>query len=402
MSVSVTKNGFNVREKLKQLQKPIGLKGSELMRAETAQEARDFVSAGRKNLVINGAMEISQRGTSFPSLSSGSNYTLDRFRLFFSSGNGGTWTVTQESDAPPGFKKSLKALCTSGYTNVTNNYVSIASAIEGYDLNHLSFGTSNAKPITISFWVKCSKSGPRLMFEIYKNRHFSRLININQANTWEYKTETVDGDTAQAFLNSTNGAGAYINFFIGLGTDNKTSAINKNWSNFSSGARGTGLINLNETNDYIQITGVQLEVGKNATEFEHRSYGEELALCQRYFQVYPPRSGGALFWVVSYLGGTVRATVLVPKSMRALPTPTDPNTGTTTCNTGNVFSTNGTNVNSQTNEGSSPVLSVAGTLEAPVLIMSWTGASAPTTFGNDYASSSWNGGSPGIFLDSEL
>jgi len=326
MTVRVNKSSFNIREKLSELERPIGLKGSELMKAETAQEARDFVSAGRKNLIINGAMEVSQRGTSNSGLTSGSTYTTDRFRLAFSDGGGGTWTLSQESDGPPGFQKSVKAECTSGYTDTTDNYVTISQTIEGYILNHLAFGTSSAKPITISFWVKCSKAGPRLICEIYKGRNFTRLININSANTWEYKTVTVDGDTAAGFLNTTNGAGGYLNFFFGLGTDYKLSAMNTTWSEYSVGARGTGLQNLNSTGDTIQITGVQLEVGRNATEFEHRSYGEELALCQRYYVAMGPQ--GKTNYVneigVGYCESNLvaRGYVQFPTTMRSNPTVT--------------------------------------------------------------------------------
>ena len=317
MTVRANKPAFNIREKLKELERPIGVKGSELMRAETAQDARDLVSAGRKNIVYNGNMEIAQRGTSFASLSSGTTRTLDGMAMSFSGGNGGTWTVSQESDAPPGFQKSIKALCTSGYTDTTNNYVSFAHRIEGYNLNHLAYGTSSAKPITISFWVKCSKPGPHLVFEIYTGRNFTRLININQANTWEYKTETVDGDTAAAFLSTVNTVGAYVNFFFGLGTDYKASAMNTSWSGYSEGARAYGLVNLNQTNDYIQITGVQLEVGKNATEFEHRSYGEELALCQRYYE-----TGTNSCWSGTTATSVTYARVVVPFKVRKRATPT--------------------------------------------------------------------------------
>ena len=121
MTVRITKPEFNLREKLSELDKPTGIKGTELMRSDTAQEARNVIGAGRKNKVINGAMEIAQRGTSFSSIGGATEkYTLDRFKLQTNDLDQAVSTVSQDSSAPDGFSKSLKIQCTTVETSVEN------------------------------------------------------------------------------------------------------------------------------------------------------------------------------------------------------------------------------------------------------------------------------------------
>jgi len=173
---------------------------------------------------------------------------------------------------------------TSGYTSGSNNYLGINTRIEKQDLVHTAFGTGNAKSLTVSFWVKASKTG-NLLFEVYKDRHACQLAAINSADTWEYKTLTFSGDTVADWLSSGANAGGYFNFFLLLGSNYKTGTLPTSFTNYSSAHRGVGMTNFGDTNDYVAITGVQLEVGSVATPFDHRSYGEELARCQRYYEV---------------------------------------------------------------------------------------------------------------------
>jgi hypothetical protein len=228
-------------------------------------------------------MRISQRGTSFTGLTSGSQYGLDRFQLSFSGSGNGTWTMSQDTDAPAGFNNSLKMACTTSGSSTTDNYIGLYQIIEGYNVADLAWGTPSAKPVTVSFWIKSTRTG-NLLLELYKNRNASRLITINNANTWEYKTFTFQGDTVANVMDTGNSYGIYVNFFMALGTNYKTTALHTEFGAYDSTARATGLQNLLTSGDSCWITGVQFEVGQAATAFEYRPYTTELQLCQRYCQ----------------------------------------------------------------------------------------------------------------------
>ena len=333
MSVSVTKSGFNVREKLKQLQKPIGLKGSELMRAETAQEARDIVSAGRKNLVYNGEFQIAQRNPNTVSGTSNSGYvTVDRWFVYNNAG-GSNITHGRDSDVPnqEPCSYSYKYEVTGSAPTSDSNYLMLRQYLEVYDVRHLGFGTSGAKSLTLSFWLKSNHSGTVTWNLMAQNapqqRQISRQVQIDGSGSWKKYVMTVPGDiggTGISNAGGNNGQGLYFDliFWTESGWRNGT-RFNDTWQNNVSGERAVGHINmLTKLNDYINITGVQLEVGKNATEFEHRSYGEELALCQRYFQAF---NYGSLCWMsprspqgvyTEYTYGSMK----LKTTMRAAPT----------------------------------------------------------------------------------
>ncbi len=156
MTVRINKSAFNIREKLSELERPIGVKGNELMRAETAQDARDLVSAGRKNLVINGDMRISQRGTSFtPAIEFG--YTLDRWITFLT--ETGSFNVAQQTATPPdGFTHYLRVTSTAATSSITGRNL-LCQMVEGFNLAPTKWGFSDAKPCKISFWVRSSLPG---------------------------------------------------------------------------------------------------------------------------------------------------------------------------------------------------------------------------------------------------
>ena len=286
MTVKVTKPEINVREKLSELDKPSGTAGEAMLRAETPQEQFNLIGAGRRNLIINGSMQVSQRGTNFNGITS-DTYTLDRWTTSFAGSGNGNWEIEQSTDSPVGFSNSLKMTCVSAITPGTDNYVSFNTRLEGYDLQQTAFGTPNATNLTVSFWVKASKPG-NLLFEIYKFNNSKNLVPIYNANTWEYKTFTISGDTAQAWMNSGNGVAGYFNFFMVLGSMFKSNSSKPLgvFTGYNSTQRGSGMTNFGDTNDYVAVTGVQIEAGKIATPFEYRPYAEELALCQRYFQRY--------------------------------------------------------------------------------------------------------------------
>ncbi len=281
MTVRVSKQPVNLREKLSELERPIGLKGSELMGAETAQEARDSIGVGRKNLVINGDMRVSQRyGTT--ATTSSEDFVIDRYRC--QDNTAASTTHQQVTDAPPGFHNSLKVTVTGTDTTVdAGDFHYFRHIVEGNNINHLNWGSSNAKTVTLSFWVKSSITGDHgcSLWNNAFNRSFPFNYTINSANTWEHKSITVPGCPDGTWETGTN-RGVNIGFVQSVGS---TYTGTPNQWNSAGDVGPTNHVNLTATNGATwYITGIQLEVGKNATEFEHRSYGEELALCQRYYE----------------------------------------------------------------------------------------------------------------------
>jgi len=293
MTVRVNKDSFNLREKLSELERPIGLKGNELMSADTAQEARDFVSAGRKNMIINGSFLISQRATSVNINSAGGSVrTVDRFSAKFFGSAWGTnhSTESQSTDAPPGHSYSYKVLA-----NVVQNYSSslgswIQYNFEGNQLLSLKTKDLGYKAFTISFWVKSNKTGyVTFSCETAGQGHcFSTAVQINTAGVWEHKTVTVPSSPSSQ-LSEAEFKSSSSEFSIkwGLGGDGAwLVGTDDSWQPVASNRGVLSPLQTNfqaSQNDYLAIGGVQLEVGKNATDFEYRSIGEELALCQRYY-----------------------------------------------------------------------------------------------------------------------
>ena len=338
MAVRVNKGSFNIREKLTELGRRFGLKGSELAAAETVQEARDLVSAGRRNLIINGDMRIAQRGTSETSVTSTGYYAVDHFTTVLN--NLGTWTVSKESDAPDGFRYSLKHTCTTADASpAASDYAIIYQRFERQDVEHLSYGSSAAKDVTLSFWVKSNKSGLASVgifaFGGGSVRFLSKKYTINASDTWEHKTVTFKGNTDFAITVDNNAWAFSVEWWMNSGSD-----YQGNTENIWSSTNGRNLSNLGiggATSDYFSLTGVQLEVGKNATEFEHRSIGEELALCQRYFRIL---QAGRVFVIGSGGNNAIGANINHPVTMRGAPTPTFYGGNSTTGNV-RVFSAEG-------------------------------------------------------------
>ena len=242
---------------------------------------------GRRNLIINGAMQVAQRGTSWTGLTT-IGYRLDRFEFYL--GSFGTWTATQSTDVPTGsgFANSFKIECTTANASLASGNVGIIrQPIEGQNLQQLAKGTASAKNITVSFWVKSNKTGTYI-FELYdgdNTRQVSASYSVSSSNTWEKKEITIDGDTTGAFDND-NVASLYVQWWLGAGSSFTSGTLNTSWASNVDANRVVGQVNLADTvGNTFQITGVQLEVGSVATPFEHRSFGEELALCQRYYEV---------------------------------------------------------------------------------------------------------------------
>ena len=328
MTVRVNKPSFNIREKLSELGRKFGLKGSELAAAETVQEAREIVSAGRRNILVNGSMQIAQRATQVTGATSTGYRTCDRWRINISSL--GTWTIDQSTDAPPGFAKSLKLTCTTAKPSAGGgNNIIVQQRIEGHDLQSLAWGTSSAKEFTISFYVKSSKTG-NASFAILNNDNSNQMVSfpysITKQDTWEYKTITVPAYTAGAF-DDDNARSMQLEWWLDSGdTYTGANTHQTQWAALSQTERNASNLALGrQVNETWQIAGVQMEIGRNATDFEHRSYGEELALCQRYFF---KLSNSRLIMGYKRHDGSANFPVNTPVSMRAAPTPTLTASGT--------------------------------------------------------------------------
>jgi hypothetical protein len=242
---------------------------------------------GNRNLIINGAMQVAQRGTSVTGLTSSSTYhTVDRWQ--FNMGSIGTFSISQSTTAPSGFSNSLKLSCTTANASpAAGAYLQLIHKIEGQNLQHLKKGASDAESVTLSFWCRCSKTGD-FVIELRdgaNSRHIGSLVTISSADTWEYKTITFAGDTTGTLAND-NTTGFELDIWLSAGTDFTSGTLPASWASSTNANRAAGVFNLAASTDDFYITGVQLEVGEQATPFEHRSYGDELARCQRYYQNY--------------------------------------------------------------------------------------------------------------------
>jgi hypothetical protein len=240
-----------------------------------------------RNLIINGAMQVAQRGTSTASITTSSYYTADRW---FSTLSGlGTWTQSVEDDAPTGsgFSKSLKILCTTANAApAASNLLLINQRIEGQNLQAICKGTSSAQQLTLSFWVKSNVTGTYIaeLFDVDNTRQVSAAYSIASSGTWEKKTIVFPADTTGAFDND-NANSFTVNFFLGAGSDRTSGTLNTTWASSTNANRAVGQTNLAAaTNNYWQITGVQLEVGAVDTPFEFKPFAQDLQECQRYYE----------------------------------------------------------------------------------------------------------------------
>ena len=277
-----------------------------------------------KNIIINGDMSIAQRGTSTTSISSGSNYyTVDRNKVFVS--NGGTWSMSQETDAPSGqgFVKSLKMDCTTANASLNaSSYVFVSQRFEGQMLQYLKKGTSSAESLTASFWVKSNKTGTYIL-EI-KDADNSRTINksytISSADTWEKKTITFDGDTTGT-LDNDNNQSIQFNFYLAAGTDWTSGTLQTSWGSQVDANRAVGQVNLaDSTANEWYITGVQLEAGTSASDFEFLPYDVNLERCQRYFISYGGDNSYETFgFGMCYSTTEALVNVPFPTTMRSSP-----------------------------------------------------------------------------------
>jgi hypothetical protein len=237
-----------------------------------------------KNRIINGDMRIDQRNAGAASANTISGYFLDRWQVTQSTSGKLIAQQNAGSVTPPaGFSNYLGVTSQSSYSVSSTDFYNISQFIEGFNFSDLQWGTANAKTVTISFWVRSSLTGTfgGSLINDALNRSYPFSYTISAANTWEYKTITVAGDTSGTWVGSTNGAGLKLYFALGVGSTYSGTAGAWSGSLLVSTTGATSVVGTNGATFYI--TGVQLEAGSVATPFERRSYGQELALCQRYF-----------------------------------------------------------------------------------------------------------------------
>ena len=318
-----------------------------------------------KPIIINGDMSIAQRGTSVSSITTGGYKTLDRFNIDINSA--GTWTMSQSTTVPSGqgFATSLKMDCTTADASLSaSDYLIVRTLLEGQNLQQLKFGTSSAESLTLSFWVRSNKTGTYAVwfYADVGNKSFSKTYTIDSADTWEKKTITINGDTASSFSNN-NSIGLRINWYLASGTTYTSGTLPTNWQTDSNGDRAVGQVNLadNTANEWY-ITGVQLEVGEYTSStlppFQHESFGDNLARCQRYLEFSSDYgadyASGIASCVIMDMGGA--HPIYVPMSYnvykRAAPTMTFYNsnsgaTGTWRTNVPEDKSISGTSISAQ-------------------------------------------------------
>ena len=301
MTVKVTKPAINVREELADLRKPTGIAGEAMLRAETPQEQFQLIGAGRRRINLNGAYQVWQRGTSATTVSDGL-FLADRFKLF--EGTDGSFTTERSTDAPEGFGYSNKLQVTTADTSLASgNYVQYVHYLEGQDLQQLAYGTSSAKYVTLSFWVKSSKTGSYgLTYRKQGSAQYPAVFIINSANTWEKKVIVIPPLTTGSLMPNDNTIGLFLSWNLAFGST-YTNATADQWTTTNANYSTPEQVNwMDSTSNDFYITGVQLELGKVATPFEHRSYGEELAACQRYYETFGRGIGGGATNTTQWLG----------------------------------------------------------------------------------------------------
>jgi hypothetical protein len=239
---------------------------------------------GFKNRIINGAMVIDQRNAGASVTPANLQYTLDRWFASISQSSKFTMQQNAGSVTPPvGFSNYLGVTSSSAYSVGAADNFNIGQKIEGYNFADMAWGTANASAVTLSFWVRSSLTGSfgASVFNNATNRSYPFSYTINSANTWEYKTITIAGDTTGTWVGATNGIGLYIYWSLGCGSNYNGTANTWAGALYLQPSGSTSVVGTNGATFYI--TGVQLEKGSTATSFDYRPYGTELALCQRYF-----------------------------------------------------------------------------------------------------------------------
>jgi len=285
---------------------------------------------GRRNIFINGAMNVAQRATSATDLGASSGfYTVDRWETAMS-GTAGRFTMSQVASGLNGFANAMKLDCTTADTSLAaSEFLLVQQKLEGQDVQQLKKGTSDAEKVTVSFYAKVVGSATKIVLELNdsdNSRIVSKLFTLT--TNWARYTYTFPADTTGA-LDDDNATSLTLKMWLHAGSNYTSGTLGETWASNTTANRAVGIDSFfSSTSNEFFLTGVQLEVGSVATPFEHRSFGEELALCERYFQLFTHNgSGGG-----NITNGMISATrfygvLQFKKDMRAIPTVTSTSSG---------------------------------------------------------------------------
>lgn len=331
MTFKVTRDEIDIRAKLSELDKPAGVAGLAMLKAETLEEQFNLIKAGRRRLNINGCMSVWQRGTSMLMPQDSGQYLADRW--LFRDSVDATTTYAQSSDVPEGqgFTKSAKIYTSDTDTAIgSTQYSRFQYQMEGQDAQQFGYGTKYAKPITVSFWVKSKVAGKYpISIEVQPGSAYRTCIKsyfIDNADEWEHKVVTFPPLTTHEVEVADEDMGWKLTMPLAVGSSWHDDTNEGRWRTDGTYMMGlSGCANpFQQAGDIFFITGVQIEAGSAATPFEHRSYGEELALCKRYYH----RLSGDLgdqyapinFWMES--AGAMKGAYQYPVEMRDTPSVT--------------------------------------------------------------------------------
>ena len=356
------------------------------------------------NIVHNGAFNIAQRGVGLTTTTAGFQ-TVDRWRLSYGGNSAPIWQkhIALTSGAPydAGFRYSYQ-IHSIGHSGNNQAYCYVVQSIEARDIANSGWDyTSSSSYINLSFWVKATVAQNYLVY-LHTNdstiKEYCFLVNL-AADTWTKVTKAIPGNSG-IVMNNDNGVGLQIWFAAYLGDHYTSGSTVETWQTHAgyTSRPDMGSTWWTQSNALFEITGVQLELGSTDTPFEHRPYSEEIALCQRFFVAWPPRSGGTPAWPIYTGGNQASAYIWIPYTMRTIPTPTDKGTGTSTT-TGYAYNNNGQGVSSRYANNVSPTLSCGGENGHYSLKMNF---GAYGSGGHEADVASWNGTGPGIFLSAEI
>ena len=292
--------------------------------------ANGVLPAPNRNIIINGDMSIAQRATSVTGVGNGDNscHTVDRFSFYEEGATSGEFTMSQDTDVPTGygFAKSTKLDCTTADASLAAaEVVALEYKWEGLHLQHLKKGTSNAESLTLSFWVKTNKTGTYVanFYDNDNDRHTSQNYTVSSSNTWEKKTITFAPDTSGALTND-NTLALAMYFILGAGTSYTSGSAATAWETFTGNADnwcgGQNVNILDHTDNNFWITGVQLETGTAASDFEFLPYDVQLERCQRYFTKISPKLNSVTGRGYQASGAVIASRFQFPVFMRTEPT----------------------------------------------------------------------------------
>ena len=289
-------------------------------------------SLANKNFIINGAMNVAQRGTSQTGIGGGSNEgykTVDRFSIGGDGSSAGRLTMTQTADGPSGFANCLKLACTTADTSIAaGEYLVLEHAFEGQNLQSIAKGTADAKPITVSFYVKGNASATYVVELNDQDNSRSISKSFSVTTSWSRVELNIPADTTGAFDDDT-AKSLSLYFWLHSGSNFSSGTLNTSWGSRTSANIAVGISSFfDSTSRTFFMTGLQVEIGEKATEFEHEPIGTTLQKCQRYYWQ-PPKAGNNSAFTSTSNDNYRRVFIWFPVKMR-----TSSVTATITWNTG--------------------------------------------------------------------